>query len=97
MDKNFFTITGTNHYFGHQFFEPEMEVKLVKEPDNKYDKEAIKVEVEGLGIVGYVANTPYTVIGESMSSGRLYDRISDTANGIVKYVVPQGVLCELVL
>ena len=74
-----------------------MEVKLVKEPDNEFDKEAIKVEMDGLGLVGYVANSPYTVQGESMSAGRLYDRISDTAKGIVKYVLPQGVLCELVM
>ena len=32
-----------------------------------------------------------------MSAGRLYDRIGDTARGIVKYVLPQGVLCELAI
>lgn len=51
----------------------------------------------GLGLVGYVANSPFTVQGESMSAGRLYDRIGDTAMGIVKYVLPQGVLCELIM
>ena len=30
-----------------------------------------------------------------MSAGRLYDRIGETAIGVVKYVIPQGVLCEL--
>ena len=45
-----------------------MEVKLIKEPDNEFDKEAIKVEMDGLGLVGYVANSPYTVQGESMSA-----------------------------
>lgn len=34
--------------------------------------------------------------GESMSAGRLYDRIGGTAKGVVKYVLPQGVLCEMV-
>lgn len=72
-----------------------MEVKLIKEPDNEYDKEAIRVEMDGLGLVGYVANSPYTVQGESMSAGRMYDRIGDTARGVVKYVLPQGILCEL--
>ncbi len=42
-------------------------MKLVKEPDNEFDKEAIKVELDGLGLVGYVANSPFTVQGESMS------------------------------
>lgn len=30
-----------------------------------------------------------------MSAGRLYDRIADIALGVVKYILPQGVLCEL--
>lgn len=96
MEKIYFTVAGTNHYFGQEFFEPKMEVKLIKEPDNEFDKEAIRVEVDGLGIVGYVANSPYTVQGESMSAGRLYDRMEDTAKGIVKFVLPQGILCELI-
>ena len=95
MEKIYFTIAGTSHHFGQEFFEPKMEVKLVKEPDNEYDKEAIRVELEGLGLVGYVANSPYTVQGKSMSAGRLYDRMGETATGVVKYVLPQGVLCEL--
>ena len=57
MDKVYFTIAGTHHYYGKEFIESGMEVRLVKEPDNKYDKEAIKVELEGLGKIGYVANS----------------------------------------
>ena len=53
--------------------------------------------MDGLGIVGYVANSPFMVQGESMSAGRLYDRIGDRAKGVVMYVLPQGVLCELLL
>ena len=93
MDKIFFTITGTNHYYGKDFFEKDMKVKLVKEPDNDFDKEAIKVELDGLGTAGYVANSPFTVIGESYSAGRLYDKIGDTAEGTVLYNVAGGVLC----
>ena len=93
MNKIFFTITGTNHHYGHEFIEPNMTVKLIKEPDNEVDKEAIKVEMEGLGHIGYVANSPYTVAGESYSAGRLYDKIDDTAEGTVLYVLPKGVLC----
>lgn len=59
--------------------ERKMKVNLVKESDNEADKEAIKVELPGFGIVGYVANSPYTTMGESYSAGRIYDRIGDTA------------------
>ena len=96
MGKTYFTITGTHHHFGQDIFEKDMEVKLVKEPDNEYDKEAIKVEMEGLGLVGYVANSPYTVKGESMSAGRLYDRMGDEGKGIVRFIIPRGVICEFV-
>lgn len=95
MDKMFFTITGTNYYYGKDYFEPGMTVKLAKETDNKYDKEAIRVEMEGLGQVGYVANSTYTVIGESLSAGRLYDKIGDNAEGTVLYILPKGVLCRI--
>lgn len=87
-----FTITGTSYRFGQEFMEPGMTVKLVKEPDNEFDKEAIKVEMEGLGQIGYVANSPRTVQGESYSAGRLYDKIGDTVEGKVMYVLPKGVL-----
>ena len=94
--KIYFTITGTRHYYGQDFFEKGMKVRLEKEPDNKYDREAIKVIKKGLGHVGYVANSPYTIIGESCSAGRLYDRIGDKAKGKVVMVTDRGVLCSLV-
>lgn len=96
MTKIYFTIAGTSHHYGTEFLESNMEVTLTKEPDNEYDKEAIKVEMQGLGLIGYVANSHFTVLGDSMSAGRIYDKIGDTARGKVMYVVPQGVLCELV-
>ena len=96
MDEIYFTIAGCNHYFGSDFMEKGMKEKLVKEPDNEYDKEAIQVKIKGLGKVGYVANSPYTVKGESMSAGRLYDRIGDKAKGKVVFVTDAGVICKII-
>ena len=93
--KIWFTITGTNHYHGHDFLEKGMKVRLEKEPDNSHDREAIKVLLDGIGHIGYVANSPWTVIGESYSAGRLYDKIGDTARGKVKIVTDKGILCTL--
>jgi len=93
--KAFFTLTGVKHYFGSDFLEKGMKLELKKEPDNEHDKEAIIVSMEGLGKIGYVANSPYTVIGESMSGGRLYDKIGDTAVGEVVFVTTQGILCKI--
>ena len=95
MADIYFTITGTKYRYGDEFFKKKMKVKLVKEPDNEHDKEAIKVMVEGLGHVGYVANSPHTVLGESMSAGRMYDKIGKKAYGKVKFVTDQGIVCKL--
>ncbi len=93
--KIWFTLTGTNHYLGSDFLEKGMKIRLEKEPDNKYDKEAIKVLLDGVGHIGYVANSPWTVLGESYSAGRLYDKIGDTARGKVRLITERGVLCTL--
>ena len=93
--KIYFTITGTKYRFGQEFMEKDMPVRLEKEPDNEHDQEAIKVMMDGLGLVGYVANSTHTVLGESWSAGRLYDKIGDTADGTILYVLDDGVLCFL--
>ena len=95
MSKAYITITGTRYYHGHDFLKPGMQVRLVKEPDNKYDKEAIVVKLKGLGDIGHVANSVNTVIGESISAGRLYDRIGKKADAVILYVLPNGVLCKV--
>ena len=95
MSKIYFTLTGTNHYCGKEFLKKGTKIRLEKEPDNEYDKEAIKVTYEGLGKIGYVANSSYTVLGDSMSAGRIYDKIDDQANAKVVMVTPNGTLCKL--
>ena len=42
-----------------------------------------------------MANSPFTVKGESMSAGRLYDKIGDKAKGKVIFVVDGGVVCRI--
>ena len=95
MKKIYFTITGTNYRYGHEFLKPGMKVKLEKEPDNKYDAEAIKVMMKGLGHIGYVANSTHTVKGESWSAGRMYDRFGKKGTGTVKIVLPDALVCKL--
>lgn len=95
MEEMYFTITGCNHYFGTEFLKEGMKLKLEKEPDNKFDSEAILVKIKGLGKIGYVANSPYTVKGESMSAGRLYDKIGDKAKARVVFLLWDGALCRV--
>lgn len=95
MKPIYFTITGTHHYYGSDFLKPGMKVRLIKDHKNEFDKEAIAVKMDGLDTVGYVANSYYTVLGESYSAGRLYDKIHHKAKGTVLYVLPKGVVCRL--
>ena len=95
MDKMYFTIEGCGHYYGNKFMEKGMKVKLEKEPDNKFDNEAIMVKVKGLGKCGYVANSTYTVRGESMSAGRLYDKIGDKAKGKIVAIIQDCAIAKI--
>ena len=67
--------------------------KIKRRKGNEYDKEAIKVTYEGLGKIGYVANSSYTVIGDSMSAGRIYDKIGKKAK--VALVTDHGTICSI--
>ena len=95
MSKIYFTLTGTKHYFGNEFLKKGTKIRLEKEPDNAYDKEAIKVTYEGLGKIGYVANSSYTVIGDSISACRLYDKIGKKAKAKVVLVTDHGTFCSI--
>lgn len=96
MAKKYFTLCGCNHYFGNDFMKKGMKVKLKKEPKNEYDAEAIMVKMKGIGKVGYVANSAYTVQGDTMSAGRLYDKIGKKAKAKIVYVIPGGAICKLI-
>lgn len=56
MEELYFTIAGCSYYFGSDFMEKGMKVKLGKELDNEYDKEAIQVKVKGPGKMAFVVD-----------------------------------------
>lgn len=93
--KYYVTLTGLNHRYGVEPFRVGQKVKLVKEPENEFDREAIRAELPGLGKVGYVANSIRTVVGDCYSAGRLYDKIGDTATAKVEYVLCNAVVCKV--
>lgn len=37
----------------------------------------------------------WTVVGESYSAGRLYDKIGEKASGKILYLLDEGILCAL--
>ncbi len=75
-----FTITGRNFYKKSISLTPGMPLKLVREPDNEFDRDAIEVYAQDEKI-GYVANKDYTKFELTSSAGELKDKIEGTAQG----------------
>jgi tetratricopeptide (TPR) repeat protein len=81
FDKSeLFTITGIQFYKNNINLTPGMPLKLVKEPDNEHDKDAIAAYVEDEKI-GYVANNENTKYELTSSASELQDKIQNTAEG----------------
>ena len=87
MENTYFvTITGINNYYGKKPFEIGRIIRLIKEPNNEYDSEAIAACLPFIDKIGYVANSTKTVYDGTISAGRLYDKIEDYAYGRVMFV-----------
>ncbi|MDO5850061.1 MAG: HIRAN domain-containing protein [Methanobacteriaceae archaeon] len=95
-DKDvFITINAFNRFHGIKPFKIGSILKLVKEPENDYDLEAIAVELRFAGKSGYVANSVNTVIKGTMSGGRVYDKILDEDFAQVKFISNDSVIAKI--
>ncbi len=83
----YITVTTFNKYHGSKPLALNGIVKLVKDPKNKYDSEAIVCEMRYFGKIGYIANSTNTVVKGTMSAGRLYDKISDEYFARIKFII----------
>ncbi|WP_407375345.1 HIRAN domain-containing protein [Methanobrevibacter sp.] len=70
-------------------------VKLVKEPSNKYDTEAIACEMRHFGKIGYVSNSVNTVIKGCMSAGRVYDKIDEDYFAKIKFIAGSNAIAKI--
>jgi hypothetical protein len=68
---------------------------LKKDYENKYDDEAIEVDLESVGKIGYVANSPHTVARGTKSAGRIYDTFKDECRASIRFIVKDTVIAEL--
>lgn len=89
------TIVGLKNYEGNKVFKIGSIVRLVKEPDNDYDLEAIACENQYIGKTGYIANSTKTVTKGTMSAGRIYDKIGDISYCEVKFVSTDSVIAKV--
>ena len=91
----YITITAFQKLHGTKPLKIDGIVKLVKEPDNKYDTEAIACEMRYFGKIGYVANSTNTVVKGTMSAGRLYDKINDEYFAKIKLITTQIAIAKV--
>lgn len=95
LDRNkqiFITLTSLRNI---ESLDSGTEIKLIKEPNNFYDDEAIRVELNSKKI-GYVANSPNTVIKGTSSAGYIYDKINDEALAIIQFIKDKFVIAEVI-
>ncbi len=95
MKDKYITITGFNHYYGKQPFSIGNVIKCIKEESNQYDSEAIKAVMPYIGTVGYVANSPITVAGGTMSAGRIFDHVRKKFYVRVMFTTSSKIICKL--
>lgn len=91
----YFTINAVNMFHGIKPFKIGSIIKLVKEPENEYDTEAISVKLRYAGKSGYVANSVKTVAKGTYSGGRLYDKILDSDYGKVIFIINDVIIAKI--
>ena len=94
-EEMYITLVGMSRFFGIKPFKQGSIIKLIKEKDNIYDDESIRVEMRHAGQVAYVANSTRTVIRGTMSGGRIYDKIPDEDYAQVKFYSQNGVIAKI--
>ena len=93
--KVFITINHLDECFGYTQFRIGEKLVLKKDHNNMYDDEAIGVYKEKDYRCGYVANSVSTVARGTYSAGRLYDRIGEEANCVVRFITEEMLIAEI--
>ena len=84
--KNTLVCIAGRRYYGYTAPTDEGAiVELVKEPENDHDSDAIRVEFQGK-IVGYVANSPHTMIDEAKSASEIQNQFEERSRARILFV-----------
>lgn len=93
-NKIFITINHLDDFNGLSNIKVNDNITLIKDLDNPYDDEAIAVFDHNNIKVGYVANSVYSVIRGTYSSGRIYDKIKDNESFLVRFIGNDFIIAE---
>lgn len=93
-DKVFVTVCGLRYHENPHIAVGTL-LLCLKEPDNEYDDEAIRVEYKAYGHIGYIANSHYTVANGTYSAGRIYDKVENLFFVRVYFNVQNTLVCAV--
>ncbi len=96
MADQYVSIVGFKNYFDKRPFAVGTKLLCVKEPDNVFDSEAIKVMFPVLGTVGYIANSIQTKANGTFSAGRIYEKMGEKFIVQVMFLTPSTVIAKVV-
>lgn len=96
-DSMFVTIVGATMHLGIELFRVGGIFYLEKDIHNVYDDEAICVKNADEVIVGYLANSVQTVAKGCYSAGRIYDIMEKRQKIVVRFIVRNSVLAEIII
>lgn len=90
------TIVGVDNYLGLDAFTVNQTLVLVREPQNRYDQEAIQVVSDQNIPYGYVANSVSTVAQGTHSAGYIHEMYPDRTKCRVLFKVRGCVIAEII-
>ncbi len=96
MKEKYVTITGMRYYYGLAPFKVGKKLKCVKENNNPYDSEAIKVVLKGIGTVGYIANSLNTKATGTYGAGGIRPFVKKKFKVKVMFITSTKVICKVV-
>lgn len=90
-----FTIVGIHAYGNRRFLQNGTTIEIYKEPENEYDPYAVRVEIDGVGCVGHIANSARTIRLGCTSSKEICDMIGTCASATIVEAYPQYAIAIL--
>lgn len=91
----YFTVVGFSRYYDHKPFRIGALIRCRKEPENTFDGEAIRVSLPIMGTIGYIANSPQTLAGGTMSAGKLGTFVDDKFHARVMFTTRTKIICRV--
>lgn len=96
MEETYITLVGLKYYKISEELKVGEELICLKDYDNKYDQDAIGVLNSNMDMVGYIANSPYTVAKGTKSASRIYDNIGIGVCIKVIFLLKDIAICQII-